>query len=115
MVIFVVFIVFRGKGYSHFRFLKFDNIWKKNFLLKSNPFFQVQSIPNFHLTPSLPMIPPTYHRKTTMAHSNRETQVLDEVFRKELIEKLDELRKSNLLCDTTLRADGQEFAAHRSV
>lgn len=50
-----------------------------------------------------------------MAHSNRETQVLDEVFRKELIEKLDELRKSNLLCDTTLRADGQEFAAHRSV
>lgn len=50
-----------------------------------------------------------------MAQSNRETQVLDEVFRKELIEKLDELRKSNLLCDTTLRADGQEFAAHRSV
>lgn len=32
-----------------------------------------------------------------------------------MIEKLDELRKSNLLCDTTLRADGQEFAAHRSV
>lgn len=50
-----------------------------------------------------------------VAQSNRETQVLDELFQKELIEKLDELRKSNLLCDITLRADGQDFAAHRSV
>lgn len=50
-----------------------------------------------------------------MAQGNRETQVLDEFFQKELIEKLDELRKSNLLCDITLRADGQDFAAHRSV
>lgn len=50
-----------------------------------------------------------------MNQRNQETQVLDEKFKQELIEKLDELRKSNLLCDTTLRAEEQDFAAHRCV
>lgn len=47
--------------------------------------------------------------------NGEENRVIDEDFKQELIQKLDELRRSNILCDTTLRADGQDFTAHRCV
>lgn len=47
--------------------------------------------------------------------NGQENQVLDEVFKEELIQKLDEFRKSDLLCDVTVRAEGQDFPAHRCV
>ena len=36
-------------------------------------------------------------------------------FREELLHKLNELRESNSLCDTTIRAGGKDFPAHRCV
>ena len=41
--------------------------------------------------------------------------VFDEDFKDELLYKLDELRKAKFLCDTTVRAQGQEFSAHSIV
>ena len=45
----------------------------------------------------------------------QQTKVIDEKFKDELLHKLDDLRKSNFLCDTTIRAEGQDFSAHRLV
>ena len=45
----------------------------------------------------------------------QENQVLDEVFKEEVSQKLDEFRKSDLLCDVTVRTKGQDFPAHRCV
>jgi len=42
-------------------------------------------------------------------------KVTDEKFKDQLLHKLDELRKANNLCDITLRAEGQDFPAHRCV
>ena len=36
-------------------------------------------------------------------------------FKDELLDKLNELRETNVLCDTTIRAKGQDFAAHKCV
>jgi len=47
--------------------------------------------------------------------NGQQKQVLDEVAMEELIQKLDEFRKSDLLCDVTVRAEGQDFPAHRCV
>ena len=47
--------------------------------------------------------------------NGQENQVLDQVFKEELTQKLDEFRKSDLLCDVTVRAEGQDFPAHRCV
>ena len=44
-----------------------------------------------------------------------ETLVSDKEFREELLSKLNELRKENVLCDTVLRIEGQDFPAHRCV
>ena len=41
--------------------------------------------------------------------------VCDEDFKNELFDKLNELRETNVLCDTTIRAEGQDFAAHKCV
>ena len=38
-----------------------------------------------------------------------------EDFKDELLDKLNELRETNVLCDTTIRAEGQDFAAHKCV
>ena len=38
-----------------------------------------------------------------------------EGFKDELLDKLNELRETNVLCDTTIRAEGQDFAAHKCV
>ena len=38
-----------------------------------------------------------------------------EDFKDELLHKLNELREKNVLCDTTIRAQGQDFPAHRCV
>ena len=45
----------------------------------------------------------------------QQSKVVDAKFKGELLHKLDGLRKSNFLCDTTVRAEGQDFAAHRHV
>ena len=42
-------------------------------------------------------------------------KVTDEKFKDQLLHKLDELRKTNNLCDITLRVEGQDFPAHRCV
>ena len=36
-------------------------------------------------------------------------------FRDELLDKLNELRETSVLCDTTVRAEGQDFVAHKCV
>ena len=41
----------------------------------------------------------------------QQTQVID--FKAELLHRLSELRKANFLCDVTVRAEGQDFPAHR--
>ena len=38
-----------------------------------------------------------------------------EDFKEELLHKLNELRETNVLCDTTIRAQGRDFPAHRCV
>ena len=47
--------------------------------------------------------------------NGQENQVLDEVYKEEVSQKLDEFRKSDLLCDVNVRAKGQDFPAHRCV
>ena len=47
--------------------------------------------------------------------SRQPRKVTDETFKNQLLHKLDELRKSNNLCDINLRAEGQDFPAHRCV
>ena len=39
----------------------------------------------------------------------------NENFKDELLHKLNELRETNILCDTTIRAHGQDYPAHRCV
>ena len=47
--------------------------------------------------------------------SRQPRKVTDEEFKNQLLHKLDELRKTNNLCDVNLRAEGQDFPAHRCV
>ncbi len=47
--------------------------------------------------------------------SSEETLVTDEGFKEEILSKLNQLRKEGILCDVTLRIEGQDFAAHRCV
>ena len=42
-------------------------------------------------------------------------EIIHEDFKDELLHKLDELRETNILCDTTIRAEGQDFPAHKCV
>ena len=42
-------------------------------------------------------------------------KMICEDFKDELLGKLNELRETNILCDTTVRAEGQDFAAHKCV
>ena len=50
------------------------------------------------------------------AVQNAEEKVLcDKAFTEELVDKLNELRKDNTLCDVTLQIEGQNFSAHRCV
>ena len=56
------------------------------------------------------------HSRENMAEQHQQTRKLtDEEFKNQLLHKLDEHRKANILCDTTLRAEGQEFPAHRCI
>ena len=41
--------------------------------------------------------------------------MIREDFKDELLDKLNELRETNVLCDTTIRAEGQDFTAHKCV
>ena len=52
---------------------------------------------------------------TTEAKSVREELIFNQDFKDKLLFKLHELRKDNVLCDVTLRIEGQDFAAHRCV
>ena len=47
--------------------------------------------------------------------SKQEHEIICEDFKDELLHKLNELRETNTLCDTTIRAQGQDFAAHKCV
>ena len=42
-------------------------------------------------------------------------RLLDEEFKNELLHNLNELRKSNILCDITIKTEGEDFPAHRCV
>ena len=54
--------------------------------------------------------------RENMAGQHQQTRKFtDEEFKNQLLHKLDEHRKANILCDTTLRAEGQEFPAHRCI
>ena len=44
-----------------------------------------------------------------------QTQVIDEKFKDGILHRLNELRKANIRCDTTLRVEGQMFPAHSHV
>ena len=52
---------------------------------------------------------------TRKAESVREELVFNQDFKEKLLFKLHELRKDKVLCDVTLRIEGQDFAAHRCV
>ena len=43
------------------------------------------------------------------------SEIIYEDFKDELLNKLNELRETNILCDTTVRAQGQDFPAHKCV
>jgi len=43
------------------------------------------------------------------------SEFIYEGFKDELLHKLNELRETNILCDTTIRAQGQDFPAHKCV
>ena len=45
----------------------------------------------------------------------KEREIISEDFKDELLHKLNELRETNILCDTTVRAQGQDFHAHKCV
>ena len=45
----------------------------------------------------------------------REPEFIHEDFKDELLHKLNELRETNILCDTTIRAQEQEFPVHKCV
>ena len=47
--------------------------------------------------------------------SGEKTTVIDDGFKGEILCKLNELRKEGILCDVTLRIEGQDFKAHRCV
>lgn len=47
--------------------------------------------------------------------STEEKLITDEEFKEELLSQLNELRKEGVLCDVTLRIEGQNFPAHRCV
>ena len=47
--------------------------------------------------------------------SQQEHEIIYDDFKDELLHKLNELRETNTLCDTTIRAQGQDFAAHKCV
>ncbi|XP_078365197.1 kelch-like protein 24 [Oculina patagonica] len=49
------------------------------------------------------------------AHDNQEHTMINEDFKDELLHKLNDLRETNILCDTTIRAQGQDFTAHKCV
>ena len=42
-------------------------------------------------------------------------ETIYEDFKDELLHKLNELRETNILCDATIRAQGQDFTAHKCV
>ncbi len=47
--------------------------------------------------------------------NRQECEMVFEDFNDELLHKLNELRETNILCDTTIRAQGQDFTAHKCV
>ena len=54
-------------------------------------------------------------RKQLEAEINEKPKIVNDDFREELLHELNELRESNSLCDTTIRAQGKDFPAHRCV
>ena len=59
--------------------------------------------------------PRMQHAQELQGLNKGEDKMTCEDFKDELLDKLNELRETNVLCDTTLRAEGQDFAAHKCV
>ena len=47
--------------------------------------------------------------------AEKKPEIIYEDFKDELLHRLNELRETNVLCDTTIRAQGQNFPAHKCV
>lgn len=47
--------------------------------------------------------------------AENQARIADHQFKDEVFRSLNDLRNSKLLCDTTIRAEGKEFPAHRCV
>ena len=56
-----------------------------------------------------------YMKLMLFSRSSRVKTMIREDFKDELLDKLNELRETNVLCDTTIRTEGQDFAAHKCV
>ena len=50
-----------------------------------------------------------------MEENEKEHSMVFEDFKDELLHKLNELRETKILCDATIRAQGQDFPAHKCV
>ena len=70
---------------------------------------------DWRLVFSTPKLPFRAHRDSSRSKMSEENKLTDPNFKEDLLHKLNELRESNTLCDVTLRAEGQDFAAHRCV
>ena len=58
---------------------------------------------------------PIHEIHVVFLQSRHKDNMIREDFKDELLDKLNELRETNVLCDTTIRAEGQDFAAHKCV
>ena len=58
---------------------------------------------------------PIHEIHVVFLQSRHKDNMIREDFKDELLDKLNELRETNVLCDTTIRAEGQDFTAHKCV
>ncbi len=56
-----------------------------------------------------------YIKYLMVSQSTGKDKMICEDFKDELLDKLNELRETNVLCDTTIRAEGHDFPAHKCV
>ena len=58
---------------------------------------------------------PIHEVPTDLPKTRYPDKMICEDFKDELLDKLNELRETNILCDATIRTEGQDFAAHKCV
>jgi len=54
---------------------------------------------------------PIHEVSTDLPKTRYPDKMICEDFKDELLDKLNELRETNILCDATIRTEGQDFAA----